>query len=68
MTTTQQEQESVRSDCPTCEKCGAPVTTGMMAVLCPRARACAFVMDDDHWETVEEFREDLGISRARGPA
>jgi hypothetical protein len=50
-------------DCPKCDKCGVPVTTGMLPMLCPHARACAFVEDDEHWQTVEEFRQDLGIER-----
>lgn len=50
-------------ECPKCDKCGAPVTTGMMAMLCPHARACAFVDDDEHWEGIEEFRKELGIER-----
>lgn len=49
---------------PTCGKCGAPITTGMMAVLCPRGRQCEFVMDDEHWEQIEDFRQDLSITRA----
>lgn len=28
--------------CPTCEKCGAPLTTGAMALLCPGREECAF--------------------------
>jgi hypothetical protein len=32
----------IPDDCPTCDKCGAPVTTGLMAVLCPFAEQCAF--------------------------
>lgn len=27
--------------CPTCEKCGAPITTGAMALLCPLRTQCA---------------------------
>ncbi len=27
---------------PTCDKCGAPVTTGLMAAFCPRFRDCEF--------------------------
>lgn len=32
--------------CPTCDTCGAPVTTGLMAVFCPRAEQCEFWPDD----------------------
>ena len=28
-----------------CEKCGAPVTTGLMAVFCPRGKSCEFWVD-----------------------
>jgi hypothetical protein len=27
-------------ECPTCDKCGAPITTGMMALLCPGRTDC----------------------------
>lgn len=27
--------------CPSCEDCGAPITTGLMALLCPKRTACA---------------------------
>lgn len=46
-----------------CEKCGVEITTGMLPVICPHARQCAFVDDDEHWATIEEFRQDLGIER-----
>lgn len=55
-------------ECPKCDKCGVPVTTGMLAMMCPHGRACAFVDDDEHWQTVEEFRQDLGIERHPGAA
>ncbi len=29
-------------DCPTCDKCGAPVTTGLMAASCPYFKECEF--------------------------
>lgn len=28
--------------CPTCDKCGAPVETGFMALICPYEQACEF--------------------------
>ena len=43
-------------DAPRCGKCGAPITTGAMAMLCPFGRQCEFVDDDEHWAIVEEFR------------
>lgn len=29
-------------DAPRCTLCGAEITTGLMAVFCPRAEACEF--------------------------
>ena len=51
-------------ECPKCDKCSAPITTGLMATMCPHARACALVHDDEHFAVIEELREDLGIERA----
>jgi len=28
--------------CPTCDKCGAPITTGAMALFCPNREQCEF--------------------------
>ena len=28
--------------CPTCDKCGAPLTSGFMAVFCPAVERCEF--------------------------
>lgn len=53
-------------DTPKCDKCGAEVTTGLMAVLCPRGRECAFVGDDEHWSIVAELREDFGVQCGEG--
>jgi hypothetical protein len=51
---------------PTCEKCGAPITTGMMALLCPGREECAMFPEDadpefvamfpDTWTTAEKIR------------
>lgn len=27
---------------PTCDKCGAPITTGLMAAFCPLGKECEF--------------------------
>jgi hypothetical protein len=32
--------------CPTCDKCGAPVDTGMMAVFCSKGSDCEFWPED----------------------
>ena len=34
------------SDDPRCDKCGAPITTGLMAVFCPLAKECEFWVED----------------------
>lgn len=31
---------------PKCDTCGAPVTTGAMALICPRREQCEFWNDD----------------------
>lgn len=39
---------------PTCDKCGAPITTGLMAAFCPRGKECEF------WSpAVDEFMADF---------
>ena len=48
---------------PCCERCGAPITTSAMALICPHGRACEFVVDEAHWIDVESLREELGIKR-----
>lgn len=55
------------ADEPKCDRCGAPITTGMMALMCPHGRQCALVDGDDHWQTVEELRLDFGIERVKLP-
>ena len=39
---------------PCCDKCGAEITTGLMAVFCPRHRECEFWVPE-----VEEFIRDF---------
>lgn len=36
---------------PRCDKCGAEITTGLMAVFCPRGKECEFWVPE-----VEEFK------------
>ena len=62
---TMAEPDTLENLC--CGKCGAPITTGAMALLCPYGRQCEFVGDDEHWETVELCREDFGIERYKPP-
>ena len=45
---------------PKCDKCGAPVTTGMMAAICPRAEKCAF------WPADESSQEFIHALRNTG--
>lgn len=33
-------------DDPKCDKCGAEITTGLMAVFCPQGVKCEFYPDD----------------------
>jgi hypothetical protein len=46
--------------CPSCAKCGAPMTTGLMAVFCPLREGCIFRMEDNA-DSIEEFRELFGV-------
>jgi hypothetical protein len=55
------------ADEPKCDRCGAAITTGMMALMCPHARQCALVDGDENWQTVEELRIDFGIERVKLP-
>ena len=48
-----------------CDKCGAEVTTGMMAALCPAREACEFWPADADAETVQ-FLDWIG-GRAESP-
>jgi hypothetical protein len=48
---------------PKCDRCDAPITTGMMALICPHGRQCAFVDDDEHWQIIEGLRAGFGIER-----
>lgn len=52
---------------PKCDRCGAPITTAAMPMLCPHGRQCGFVEDDEHWQQVESLRVDLGIERVKPP-
>jgi phage FluMu protein Com len=51
------EQQDDR--CPSCNKCGAPVTTGLMAAFCPKRKECEF------WtEGIEQFLDGWNETRA----
>lgn len=45
---------------PTCDECGEELTTGMMALFCPRAEKCSMylTLDEESQEWVREFRYD----------
>lgn len=61
-------------DDPVCEKCGAPITTGLMALLCPGREECVMWPSDgvaqdfsemipDTWtaEEKQRFREHCAM-------
>jgi hypothetical protein len=54
-------QDTIGDFSVTCEKCGAPITTGMMAMICPHAEKCEFWPED---ESSQEFVKQL---RAQHP-
>lgn len=65
-------EHGCRGDClgeedPKCDRCGAPITTAMMSLICPHGRQCGFVVDEDHWQGVEALRVELGIERVKTP-
>jgi hypothetical protein len=37
-----------------CDKCGAEITTGLMAVFCPKGKECEFWVPE-----VEEFKKEF---------
>ena len=43
-------------DDPKCDKCGAPITTGLMAVFCPYAEQCEFFVPEQA-EFIKELRD-----------
>jgi hypothetical protein len=42
----------MNNDDPVCEKCGAPITTGLMALMCPGRQECEMWPKDD--PTIED--------------
>lgn len=64
-------EHGCRGDCldedPACDRCGAPITTAMMPMICPHGRQCGFVEDDEHWQQVEALRVELGVKRVKPP-
>jgi hypothetical protein len=45
-------------DDPKCDRCGAPITTGLMAAICPRREQCEFWPDDAE---SQQFLDSLGM-------
>lgn len=46
-------------DGPKCDKCGLPITTGLMAVFCPLDKECEFWPGPLHQEFIDEFRRGM---------
>ena len=49
--------------CPTCTKCGAPISTGMMAVFCP-SNDCEFMPPEGLPDWMQEWRDDYQRERS----
>lgn len=47
--------------CPTCDKCGALVSTGAMALICPNREKCFFYPEEG---IPEPFARMFGYSKA----
>ncbi len=43
---------------PCCDRCGAPITTGLMAAFCPHRERCEYWPED---EESQKFIDDLGL-------
>lgn len=48
-------------DCPRCDTCGAPVTTGLMAVFCPR-KDCEFMPPEGLPEPFAKWRDEVQLN------
>jgi hypothetical protein len=53
--------EQAQAEPPKCEKCGAEITTGLMAVLCPLDKDCA--LRGDAGESVDDLRAMFGADQ-----
>lgn len=53
-------------DCPKCDKCGAPITTGFMVFLCPQREQCEFFEADWDDETKAFVRSHWGPAGQAG--
>jgi hypothetical protein len=52
---------------PKCDKCGAPITTGLMAAFCPRKEECEFWVEGvaGFLQMIGAGQENARIARAR---
>lgn len=50
---------------PRCDRCGAPITTGLMAAFCPHRERCEFWPED---EASQQFLDDMGLRISRPAA
>jgi hypothetical protein len=47
---------------PVCDKCGAPITTGFMAVICPHTDQCEFWPNDEEGaKFIRSMRENKEV-------
>jgi len=49
-------------DCPKCDTCGAPITTGLMAVFCPR-KDCEFMPPEGLPAEFQSWRDAIQAKR-----
>lgn len=58
--TSEQKGVDGLDECPRCDMCGAEITTGLMAVFCPRREKCEFYPEDaDSQAFVAQLRGDF---------
>jgi hypothetical protein len=61
---THRRAEVTEGDDPRCEVCGAPVTSALMAAMCPHREKCEFWPED---KLSQDFLDGLGMRyTARG--
>jgi hypothetical protein len=49
----------IPEDCPTCDKCGVPIESGFLALICPFKAECALAPDKEDLEILQRNRWDL---------
>lgn len=50
--------DAIETPTPRCDKCGAEITTGLMAVFCQQGKECAFYTPE-----LDDFMANLGLER-----